>query len=85
MPALSFLDSQTALVLLIMAVIVLFGSARLPKLARSLRDARKEFEKGSDEGEKTNDQPPASAATAPPAVPPQHTPSPAPPLDNPSE
>jgi Sec-independent protein translocase protein TatA len=29
--------------------LLLFGAARLPKLARSLRDARDEFQKGSDE------------------------------------
>jgi sec-independent protein translocase protein TatA len=29
-------------------VVILFGSSRLPKLARSLGEARREFEKGSD-------------------------------------
>lgn len=36
-------------ILLILVVVVLFGSSQLPKLARSLGEARKEFEKGNDE------------------------------------
>jgi sec-independent protein translocase protein TatA len=31
-------------------VLLLFGSAKLPKLARSLGEAQKEFKKGVDEG-----------------------------------
>jgi sec-independent protein translocase protein TatA len=34
---------------LVLIVMLLFGAARLPKLARSLREARDEFQKGSDE------------------------------------
>lgn len=37
------------LILLLLIVLLLFGAARLPKLARSLREARDEFQKGTDE------------------------------------
>jgi sec-independent protein translocase protein TatA len=46
--------------LIILAVILLlFGSTRLPKLARSLGEASKEFKKGVEDGSKdtaTNDE-----------------------------
>ncbi|MGY6500439.1 MAG: Sec-independent protein translocase subunit TatA/TatB [Acidimicrobiales bacterium] len=40
--------AQLAIVLVI--VLVLFGGAKLPQLARSLGQAQKEFRKGQDEG-----------------------------------
>ena len=70
--ALNFLDTQTLLVLILIVALV-FGSARLPKLARSLREARDEFSKGQDESatpqppvQPPAPQPPAQAPTAPP-------------------
>jgi len=60
------------LLVLLLIVLLLFGASRLPKLAKSMREARDEFQKGSDE-----------AAAAPPAPPPAQTPTPAPPVDNP--
>lgn len=36
---------------LLLIVVLLFGASRLPKLARSLREARDEFEKGQREDE----------------------------------
>ncbi len=47
---------EALLVLLIIAL--LFGSAKLPKLARSLGQAHKEFRKGLDEGIKDDDSAP---------------------------
>jgi sec-independent protein translocase protein TatA len=47
---------EALLVLLIIAL--LFGSAKLPKLARSLGQASKEFRKGLDEGVKDDDSSP---------------------------
>lgn len=38
------------LLILLVVVLVLFGGARLPKLARSLGQASKEFKSGVDEG-----------------------------------
>lgn len=36
------------MLLLFLIVMLLFGAARLPKLARSLREAKDEFQKGAD-------------------------------------
>lgn len=38
------------LVIVLVIVVLVFGSSRLPKLARSLGQAQKEFKKGIDEG-----------------------------------
>lgn len=38
------------LIVLLVVVVVLFGGAAIPKLARSLGSAKKEFEKGVQEG-----------------------------------
>ena len=43
------------ILLLVLIVLLLFGAARLPRLARSLREARDEFQKGSTEGEKAQE------------------------------
>lgn len=40
------------ILLLVLIVLLLFGAARLPRLARSLREAKDEFQKGSSEEEK---------------------------------
>jgi sec-independent protein translocase protein TatA len=42
----------TELIIILAIVLLLFGSTRLPKLARSLGQASKEFKKGVDEGAK---------------------------------
>jgi sec-independent protein translocase protein TatA len=70
-------------IILVVVVLVLFGSTQIPKLARSLGSAQKEFKKGLDEG--SSDDPAANNATsqslpqaAPPAAvnPPAVTPAP---------
>jgi sec-independent protein translocase protein TatA len=38
------------IIILVVVVLVLFGSTQIPKLARSLGSAQKEFKKGLDEG-----------------------------------
>ena len=38
----------TELLIVLLVVILLFGAARLPKLARSLGEAKREFDKGID-------------------------------------
>ena len=38
------------IIVLVVVVLVLFGSTQIPKLARSLGSAQKEFKKGLDEG-----------------------------------
>ena len=37
------------ILVLALLILLLFGSARLPKLARSMKEARDEFEKGKNE------------------------------------
>ena len=46
----------TELIIILGIVLLLFGSAKLPKLARSLGQAQKEFKQGLTEGH-TEDEP----------------------------
>lgn len=62
------------MLLLFLIVMLLFGAARLPKLARSLREAKDEFQKGQDEDQDEN---PAQARETSP-VPEARTESPEP-------
>ena len=41
----------TELLIVLAIVLLVFGSTRLPKLARSMGQASKEFKKGLDEGQ----------------------------------
>ncbi|HVB93054.1 MAG TPA: twin-arginine translocase TatA/TatE family subunit [Acidimicrobiales bacterium] len=43
------------IIILVVVVLVLFGSTQIPKLARSLGSAQKEFKKGLDEGHQGDD------------------------------
>lgn len=45
------------LLIVLVIVLVLFGGAKLPKLARSLGQAKNEFEAGTKEGLHDNDKP----------------------------
>ena len=58
------------IIILVVVVLVLFGSTQIPKLARSLGSAQKEFKKGLDEGssEDGDGQPSVAQATPPAAV-----------------
>jgi sec-independent protein translocase protein TatA len=47
----------TELIIVLAIVLLLFGSTRLPKLARSLGQASKEFKKGIDEGPQEDAEP----------------------------
>jgi len=38
------------LIIVLVIVLVVFGGSKLPKLARSLGEAQKEFKKGSEDG-----------------------------------
>jgi sec-independent protein translocase protein TatA len=64
------------LIIILVVVLVLFGGSQLPKLAKNLGKAQKEFKDGMGEATAT---PPASA---PPAAPP---PPPAAPASAPSD
>lgn len=41
------------ILLILVLLTLLFGASRLPKLARSLREAREELERGESEGSST--------------------------------
>lgn len=67
-------------VLLVVVAAVLFGSSRIPKLARSLGSAQAEFKKGQVHGDSEASAAPMAApapvTVAPTAVPPAVTPAP---------
>jgi sec-independent protein translocase protein TatA len=44
------------LLIILAVVLLLFGSTRLPRLARSMGQASKEFKKGVDEGAQSEDE-----------------------------
>ena len=52
------------LIIILLVVLLLFGGTKLPKLARSLGQAQKEFKQGMDEPEKGDkaDKPEVTAA-----------------------
>jgi sec-independent protein translocase protein TatA len=60
------------LIVVLVIVLVLFGGAKLPKLAKSLGEAQREFRKGSDDGDPTTANntvtPTPPAAATPPAA-----------------
>ncbi len=43
---------STEIILIVLAVFLLFGASRLPKLAKSLGQSRKAFKEGMEEAEK---------------------------------
>lgn len=53
----------TELIIILLIVLLLFGGAKLPKLARSLGEASNEFKKGIADGAKKDDD---AAAPKPP-------------------
>jgi sec-independent protein translocase protein TatA len=55
------------IIVLVVVVLVLFGSTQIPKLARSLGSAQKEFKKGLEEG--GADGPVGGTSAATPAAP----------------
>ncbi len=44
------------LLIVLLVVVVLFGGSQLPKLARGLGSAQREFKKGLDEGAQSDDK-----------------------------
>jgi sec-independent protein translocase protein TatA len=47
------------LIIILIIVLVFFGGAKLPKLARSLGEAQREFKKGHEDGSSEQDAPPS--------------------------
>ena len=65
------LFGEQGIIVLVVIAVVLFGSTQIPKLARSLGSAQKEFKKGLDEGGKDDGTETSAAlvqANPPPAV-----------------
>jgi len=83
-PVFAVLDAPI-IAIIIGAAIILFGAERLPKLARSMGQARKEFEAASrgaaaaEESQKNAVVPAASQPSAAPAPPPAAPPASQPP------
>lgn len=50
------------LIIVLAVVLLLFGSTRLPKLARSMGEASKEFKKGVSDRDRDEDKAPAAIA-----------------------
>lgn len=62
---LAVLDSDWAIILVVVAVIVFFGGSKLPKLFHSLGSAQAEYKKGLSEGQARAEQAnPASDASS---------------------
>ena len=53
--------SETGIIVVLVVVVVLFGSTQLPKLARALGSAQSEFKKGVAEGSGSDAEKPAKA------------------------
>jgi sec-independent protein translocase protein TatA len=47
----------TELIIILLIILVIFGGAKLPQLARSLGQAKHEFEKGASEGKSKDAEP----------------------------
>ena len=48
------MPGPTELIVIALVIFVLFGAAAIPKFAKSLGQAKSEFEKGSKENKETN-------------------------------
>jgi len=57
----------TELIIVLLIVLLLFGGAKLPKLARSLGQAQKEFKSGMDDPDKPEITPAATPVATPTA------------------
>lgn len=53
----------TELIIVLIIVMLLFGAARLPKLARSLGESSKEFKKGMSESAPHDEDSPGSSGS----------------------
>ncbi|WP_376746011.1 twin-arginine translocase TatA/TatE family subunit [Aciditerrimonas ferrireducens] len=73
---LAALDSDWAVILVVLAIIVFFGSSKLPKLFRSLGSAQAEYKKGLAEA----GHPPAEGTASAPGPDQAATPTPLPPV-----
>src|SRR3954453_3616649 len=56
----AFLDSPVEIGIIVLVVLLLFGGSQLPKLAKNLGQAQKEFKDGLNVGQKGDGQPVAT-------------------------
>ncbi len=54
------------LIIILVVILVLFGGSQLPKLARNLGQAQKEFKKGMDDDHKDESNKPDTTGTVKP-------------------
>jgi Sec-independent protein translocase protein TatA len=71
-------------IVLIVVIVLLFGGAAIPKLARNLGSAKNEFEKGLGEGKKASAVPTVAESNGTSAAAQTPAPSPAPAADDPN-
>ena len=64
MPMVGVLESEWGIIIILVVVVLVFGSSQLPKLARSLGSAQSEFKKGLAEGKKGDDTDAGTDTTA---------------------
>jgi len=57
-------DDPIVIILILAVVVLLFGASRIPQLARSLGQARREFDKGS-KGETSDVSQPSGSSASP--------------------
>lgn len=60
-------DSPAEIGIVLLVVLLLFGGSQLPKLAKNIGKAQKEFKEGLAEGQKEVSSAPAQQQTAAPA------------------
>lgn len=60
-------DDPVVWILIVVVVLILFGASRIPKFARALGEARKEFTAGSQNSTQTAPPPPAPTVMQAPA------------------
>ena len=58
----AFLDSPVEIGIVVLVVLLLFGGSQLPKLAKNLGQAQKEFKDGISAGQKSDEAKEAAAA-----------------------
>ena len=76
MPPANVLGPDGLIILVVVGAVVLLGGSQIPKFARSLGSAQKEFKKGLEEGDPSAPEAAAPAAGPAPAVAPAPQPAP---------
>lgn len=75
-PTLALFDQPWVIIVVVVLALVLFGADKLPKLARSAGQAKKEFLAGQAEGDAALQKARDEASAAKPSTPDNGTPAP---------